>query len=540
MNFLKNIFNKSTTILENYTPNILKKYKEPLLSGVFLGASCVPFPMFFMFFALVPLWLFIYKQTKIKEVLIGSWLTQFVATLIGFNWIIYTAHTFGQLNWLFSFISLILFCALANLFITIASVAWFLIAKNKKHSYFLKLLLLPISFSLFHTIIPAIFPWNMGDPWLWASLPAAQTAELWGFRFFNTIFYIFNLLFLILYKHRLDRIGKTTLATIITLFLFLNVLGLYLKKRLPDTDSFLKAIVIQHNIGSVSHLKYKKPFKDPRDKSLYQIKNLIVKSFFKYYKKNKDINFFLLSEGAYPYIIDKRKNKLSGISSLVKRMKIPMIIGGMSRDHNNYSNSLVVLDRKGKIMKPIYDKVNLLAFGEQVPGSQTFPFLLKLLPYFNSNLKPGKKHQVKNLEGVLLGFQICYESVFDKFSRKLALDGSQILINITNDSWYGHWQEPWQHLILTFSRAIETRRPLIRATNTGISSVIHSDGTIQQISPINKSWYFLYQIPYYKNPPKTLFMSWGFYINEIFLFLLSLFMLTFEFLSKKRKASLAK
>ncbi len=534
MDFLKKIFNKFKKILKNYIPFFIK-YKIPLLSGVLLGMSFIPFPIVFMFFSLVPLWFFLYKQTRLKEVLIGSWLTQFIATLIGFNWIIYTAHAFGQLNWFFSFIILILFCALANIFITIASVTWFFITKNQNHSPLLKLLLLPILFSLLHTIIPAIFPWNMGYPWLWATLPTAQTAELWGFRFLNTLFYIFNLLALILYKHRLDRLGKITLATILSLFLFLNGLGLYLKKRLPDTDNSLKAIVIQNNIGSVSHLKNYKPFKSPRKKSLYQTKNLTVKSFLKYRKKNKDIHFILWPEGAYPYVIDKREKRLKGISTLIKKMKVPLITGGISRDHRSYSNSLIVLDRKGNIMKPIYDKVKLLAFGEQFPGSQMFPFILKLFPYFNTNLKPGKKHQIKNLEGLLLGFQICYEGLFDNFTRQLALDGPQVLVNITNDSWYGRWQEPWQHLTMTLARAIETRRPLIRATNTGISSVIHSNGEVETLSPINKSWYALFQIPYYTNPQKTLFMSWGFYINEIFLFLLSCFMLIFEFFYRKRK-----
>ncbi len=539
MNILKKI-NKVKKNFKNYTPNFLKKYKFPLLSGVLLGISYIPFIAVFMFFALVPLWFFLYKQTKLKEILIGSWLTQFVTTFIGFNWIIYTAHTFGELNWFVSFIALIFFCSLANIFITIASVIWFFITRNQKFSYPLKLLLLPILFSLFHTIIPAIFPWNMGYSWLWGLLPAAQTAELWGFRFLNTLFYIFNLFFLILYKHRLDRVGKISLASAISVFLVLNVLGFYLKKRVPDTDNSLKAIVIQHNVGSVSHLKYKRPFIDPRDKSLYQLKTLTLKSFFKYYRTNKDINFILWPEGAYPYVIDKRKKKLKKISKMVEKMKIPLITGGISKDRNGYSNSLIVLDRKGHIMKPIYDKIKLLAFGERFPGSQTFPFILKLFPYFGTNLKPGEKHQVKNLEGVFLGFQICYESLFDSFTRKLALDGSQVLINITNDSWYGSWQEPLQHLTMTLARAIETRRPLIRATNTGISSVIYSDGTIKEFSPINKSWYFLYQVPYHINPPKTLFMSWGFYINEIFLSLLSFLMLIFEFLVQTRKKPLNK
>ena len=129
---------------------------------------------------------------------------------------------------------------------------------------------------------------------------------------------------------------------------------------------------------------------------------------------------------------------------------------------------------------------------------------------------------MQELEGTLLGLQICYESLFDKITRRIAQEKAQVLINVTNDSWYGSWQEPWQHLVMNLARAVEVRRPLVRATNTGFSTVIQSDGTVMKQSPLNKPWVYLYEIPYDENPPTTLFMSWGFYINELFLFFLAL------------------
>ena len=99
----------------------------------------------------------------------------------------------------------------------------------------------------------------MGYPWLWGGIPGMQTAELWGFRFLDTLFYIFNLLFLIVYKHRLDSVGKRALAGAIALFVCLNLLGFYLKWRLPKPDQFSNVIVIQNNIGSTYYLN-PKPF----------------------------------------------------------------------------------------------------------------------------------------------------------------------------------------------------------------------------------------------------------------------------------------
>ena len=503
--------------------SFFKVYHKALLSGLLIGLSFIPFPFFTLFFALVPLWLFLYEQKSLKRVIIGGMLCQFLATLIGLHWVLFTFHDFGNMNWFVSSILLLLFCCFVHFYICISGLCWFLITKKSSHPLpaIAKLLLFPLIFSLLHSLIPMIFPWNMGYPWLWGGMWGAQTAELWGFRFLNTLCYIFNLFFLILYKHRFDSTGKKALAGAVLLFVFLNGLGFYLKKRLPQPDESLNAIVIQNNIGSVSHSKHKMSAK----KAFRISKYMTYKSILKYAKrldKRKNIDFVLWSEGSYPYPISKYKNKEHRLSTLVKAAKIPLITGGLSKDKKKYGVALFVIDRNGDILKPIYNKVKLLVFGEYFPGIQTFPFLRKLFPYFGSNLTPGKSVQVHDLEGARLGWQICYEILFDKFSRELANKEAQILVNITNDSWYDSWQEPWQHLTASFARAIEIRRPLLRSTNTGRSGLIHLDGTVDKISPMDKPWSHLYKIPYYKNPPKTLFMSWGYYINEMFLFFLVL------------------
>ena len=495
------------------------------------------------------------------------------------------------------------FCFIPSLYLTFASSLWFFIVKKSPFPLpvFAKLLLLPLLFSAFHSLLPVVFPWNMGYPWLWGGMPGAQTAELWGFRFLNTLFYMFNLLFLVVFKHFdlrsfierrggllssprqkqvfvpwskieshlkknnlwkpqngmapplegmglkisikydlpktsiLDRIGQRALLSAVLLFVALNGLGFWLKRRLPAPDKELKVILVQNNIGSLSHLN-PRPFKSKREKSFHISKNLTYQAVLKYAKQKKqkeDINFILWPESAYPYSIRKGLVREKPLSQMIGLLKIPLITGGVSYSLGHVFNSLFVLDRKGQILNPVYDKTKLLIFGEYFPGMRRFGFLRKMFPYFGSNLTPGKGVQVKELEGILLGWQICYEGLFDQLSRRLAQNGAQVLVNITNDSWYGPWQEPYQHLAMSLARAIETRRPLIRATNTGRSAVIRADGKLIPIdgdegarfSPMNKPWFQLYKIPYYENPPQSLFMSWGYYINEIFLAVLALLIL---------------
>ena len=90
-------------------------------------------------------------------------------------------------------------------------------------------------------------------------------------------------------------------------------------------------------------------------------------------------------------------------------------------------------------------------------------------------------------------------------------------MNVTNDSWYGSWQEPYQHLYMTLSRAIEVRRPLVRGTNTGFSAFISAKGEIDYITPLNKNISYVQEVTYNSQEKYTVFTSWGYHINQYFL-----------------------
>jgi len=81
-----------------------------------------------------------------------------------------------------------------------------------------------------------------------------------------------------------------------------------------------------------------------------------------------------------------------------------------------------------------------------------------------------------------------------RFLRGLADRGAQIFVNVTNDSWFGAPAEPYQHLWMTLARGVEFRRPVVRATNTGISAAMRADGTFLGGSPIGEEWHGLYAI----------------------------------------------
>jgi apolipoprotein N-acyltransferase len=119
----------------------------------------------------------------------------------------------------------------------------------------------------------------------------------------------------------------------------------------------------------------------------------------------------------------------------------------------------------------------------------------------------------------------------------LANQDAQLIVNLTNDSWYGTWQEPYQHLYMTLARAIEFRRPLIRATNTGISTVVLASGEVLEKSPMAREWTYIYDIPYRSRPGKTFYQICPWLLDG-FLIITILLIVGKAFVGKSKKSRL--
>ena len=124
-----------------------------------------------------------------------------------------------------------------------------------------------------------------------------------------------------------------------------------------------------------------------------------------------------------------------------------------------------------------------------------------------SDFGRGEGPSIIDWEKARIGAQICYEGLFDEFSTSLKQKGAQIIINVTNDSWFGYPFEPYQHMYMTLARAIENRVPLVRVTNTGITTAIEQDGRIHEFSPRNKEWVGLAEISFHSTPVKTFYVK---------------------------------
>ena len=138
-------------------------------------------------------------------------------------------------------------------------------------------------------------------------------------------------------------------------------------------------------------------------------------------------------------------------------------------------NSAMTLDARGTLVSQ-YDKIFLVPFGEFVPWP--FSLFIDKVTMVAGDFVPGERVVVTPLDGRLVGTFICYESVFAGGVREFASQGAEVLVNISNDSWYGATAARYQHLLIVRMRAIENARWILRATNDGITSVIDPAGRI--------------------------------------------------------------
>lgn len=169
------------------------------------------------------------------------------------------------------------------------------------------------------------------------------------------------------------------------------------------------------------------------------------------------------------------------------RLEVPIVFGAM-REHELADgrrvdrNTAFVIDGERRVLGR-YDKTYLLAFGEFLPLGETFPVLYDISP-MSGRFTPGEDFSPIELPArdgntYRLTALICYEDIVSAFVRAAVREGDpHVMLNLTNDSWFGDTQEPWVHMNLARFRAIEHRRWLVRATNSGVSAVIDDAGRV--------------------------------------------------------------
>jgi len=216
----------------------------------------------------------------------------------------------------------------------------------------------------------------------------------------------------------------------------------------------------------------------------------------------------IMPETALPFYFTHDRTLTAMVRRVVRRMNVYLLVGApyFERRNGHYRlyNSAFLLSPDGEVTGR-YDKAHLVPFGEYVPLGRWLP--LGNLVAAVGDFDPGQPGRVIRMNETGLGVQICYEIIFPAGCRQMAANGADIIVNLTNDAWYGRTAAPYQHFSMAVLRAVETRRPVVRAANTGISGWVTPAGEIGDATPIFVDAVRTYSVP--KGRGRTFYVRLG-------------------------------
>ncbi len=333
----------------------------------------------------------------------------------------------------------------------------------------------PLVWVAVEALLPCIFPIYMAHAWCWQPL-LIQTAELGGVTTVGGIMVATNAVLYTLLRGRIAGTAARSRDWIVAAVLVLGNLaygGLRLAQVTAQIDLAPKVrfAVVQGNMSI-------KQMTDPQQRRMVlaaqQAKTAELAA--------QGAEIALWGETAYPnpraFTRDRTEDLPENHAWHVRRgFDIPVIFGAVTHDATRREpypfNSAILLDEHGKVAGR-YDKVYRLMFGEYAPLVDP-QWYLKMVPSA-SHIAQGAGPGVLQHGIWRLGPFVCYEDILPRFVRDAAGQDVHAFVNLTNDAWFGATAEPGQHLGLAIFRAVEHRKALVRAVNTGVSVYVDPTG----------------------------------------------------------------
>lgn len=507
----------------------MKRFRIPiLLSALIIFLAVPPWSFWPLIWVSLVGWFYELDRPKIttRHRVLQSLLLGVLMSMLCFPWVAYAIKNFGQIPWVISIFIWILFAFINEPQFFFFALLYKKIPRN------------PLAFALVYTAldfaIPKLFHDTMGHS-LFLATNLRQAASLGGAPLLTFVIIFVNawlgLALSDFVKARssswLPVLKRSLRWAVITLLIF-SALQFYGKKEreklqaLADQASqSVRFAGIQANIGDFD--------KVAAESGLLHAGEKIMDAYFRLSEQalaqTPKPDILVWPETAYPSNFRSPSNPMQlfrdqRLESWVQNHSVPLFFGGYDEVNNLDYNSLFMLypaPLNSSVLSSdlqVYHKAVLLPFGEYIPGFGRDSIFKQLFPamgffgtgpgaqVFDAQTAGGKGPSIK------ISPLICYEALFPDFTMEGLKKGSQLILNLTNDSWFGSYGEPELHLILTTFRSLETRLPQLRVTNTGISTYIKPDGEITEATGIQKEGLVSAQVPVVK-PPPTLLVRWG-------------------------------
>lgn len=448
------------------------------LSGILLFLSFPKFGLgFIAWIAFVPLFIALHGVTSIRRALLLGWVAGLIAYIGIIYWITYVVVHYGNLPMVLGVSIMLLLACYLSLYIALFASGLIYFRRKAPLALIAPVLWICLEYLKSHLFTG--FPWeNLGYSQL-NNIILIQIADIAGVYGLSFLILLLNVAF---YEVISEKSKRSFALAGIVLIVWSGVYA-YGVMRIKDIDKALKnapnmeVSLVQGNIDQ--SIKWNENFQK-ETMNIYQELSLR--------HSMADGGLIVWPETAVPFNFQDKSDLQRQVSELPLKTSSWFIFGSVSYAGNSekidYFNSAYLLSPKGDTAGK-YDKVHLVPYGEYVPLRTIFPFISRLVEGIG-DFAEGKGFDPLDMGGRKIGILICYEGILSEAGRKYKNNAAELLVNITNDAWFGMTSAPYQHLSMLIFRAVETRLYLVRAANTGISAIIDPVGNIVSKTEIFK------------------------------------------------------
>jgi len=435
-----------------------------VLSGVLDALGYIGFGFYpLTWIAKVPV-LIAVKDSSVKQSFWLGLLYGVVAHLGGYYWLAETLADFGGLSLV---VSMALLLLIAAFFALLFALLLGLVQRARCTLGIAPVWTLMVAYPALEFIFPNALPYNIGAS-QYRFTAITQIVEVTGLLGLTALIGMVNGAFYELVEARWERRRPVLLRWFVPVVGFLLVLG-YGMIRVGQVDASIKSA--RHLTVGLIQTNH-----SARDQSVSRREVV---------ERHREMTMDLIKANpGMDFVVWPETVLITSISELEpfgRRLEIgrPLVTGAFVRgDGERFFNSMITISAEGNLVGR-FDKRRLIPFSETIPLVGTFP-QLERFHLRGKVIQQGMDYLNLRVAGVSALPMICYEDIVPGFVREMwhRAGPAEILINVSNDSWFGDSHEPIIHLALASFRSIETRRSLIRATSTGISAFVDPVGRI--------------------------------------------------------------
>jgi apolipoprotein N-acyltransferase len=460
-------------------------------SGLAIGLA---FPKFdyglLAWIAFVPLF-YVLEGESLRRVFGWAWLQGFASYIGSLYWIPIPLHDFADVQMGLAILPMLLLAGIVAIDTAVAIWAGEFAARRTRLPAVLTMPIAWTAVEWVRTYFPIGFPWNLVGYTAYRNLELIQFAEFTGVYGVSALIVFFNaVVYLVIFRRGTPRLQTISLSSLTVMMVALVAFGAWRIANLKNAPAqgTLKVAMVQANIPQ--SLKWDPKFL-PESYQVYQEETTNAA------KRGVDLivwpeaaaAFLFQPDDRYPTALAEDAAYRQKLLTLASSTGVPILFGAPALAQLDgqlgFYNRAYLVSAKGEVVAH-YDKMQLVPFGEYVPARSILGFFVNRVVRGLGDMVPGDQQTLFSVKDAKLGVLICYESIFPDFTRREVKLGANVLVNITNDAWYGQSSAPFQVLAMAAMRSVETKVPMVRTANTGISALIEPSGRITNRTPLFK------------------------------------------------------